>query len=39
MRTFEPWMVVYLLSAAAVLLAGSNVVFRTALRWYRSASS
>ena len=39
MRTFEPWLVTYLVIAAAGLLVLSNVVFRLALRWYRSASS
>ncbi len=38
-RTFEPLMVVYVLAASLVLLALSSVLFRFALRWYRSASS
>ncbi|NOS99280.1 MAG: hypothetical protein HOP29_01480 [Phycisphaerales bacterium] len=38
-RTVEPWMVAYLLSATAVLLSLSGVVLRAALRSYRSASS
>jgi len=38
-RTFEPGMVAYILAAGVVLLALSNVAFRFALRWYRSASS
>lgn len=38
-RSFEPFMVVYVLLSGVVLLALSTVVFRFALRWYRSASS
>lgn len=38
-RTFEPFMVVYVLVSGLVLLAISAIVFRLALRWYRSASS
>lgn len=39
MRTFEPFMVVYVLCAGVVLFGLSIVTFRFALRWYRSASS
>jgi len=39
MRTFEPCMVAYVLISGLVMLAISSVVFRFALRWYRSASS
>ena len=38
-RTFEPAMVGYVLLSGFVLLAISSLVFRVALRWYRSASS
>ena len=38
-RTFEPFMVVYVLASGVVLLAVSSLVFRIALRYYRSASS
>ena len=38
-RTFDPRMVAYMIAAAVVLLAASSLVFRVALRWYRSASS
>ncbi len=38
-RTFEPFLVAYLVVAAVVLLIVSSLVFRLALRWYRSASS
>jgi len=38
-RTFEPYMVAYVLVSGFILLAISTVVFRVALRWYRSASS
>lgn len=36
---FHPWLVIYALVAAVVLLVASTLVFRAALRWYRSASS
>jgi len=38
-RTFEPFMVVYVMVSGIVLLGVCTVVFRLALRWYRSASS
>ena len=38
-RTIEPWMVVHLVTVSLILLATSSLVFRFALRWYRSASS
>jgi len=38
-RTFEPWMVVYLLVIGVVLVWLSTVACRFALKWYRSASS
>ncbi len=38
-RSFEPYMVGYAVAVAVVLLVLSTVVFRLALRWYRSASS
>lgn len=38
-RTFEPFMVGYVLASGLVLLVVSAIVFRFALRWYRSASS
>jgi len=38
-RTFEPWMVGYAVLASGVTLGLSSVVFRWALRSYRSASS
>ncbi len=38
-RSFEPFMVGYVLAASLVLLLISTVVLRFALRWYRSASS
>ncbi len=38
-RTFEPVMVLYVLGSGVVLLGMCVVVFRFALRWYRSASS
>ncbi len=38
-RTFEPGMVVYVLAVGLIMLGLSTVVFRFALRWYRSASS
>lgn len=39
MRTFQPFMVGYVLASSLVLLGLSSLVFRFALRWYRSASS
>jgi ABC-2 type transport system permease protein len=36
---FEPWLVGYAVGASAVILLLSTVIFRWALRWYRSASS
>ncbi|MGD2109948.1 MAG: ABC-2 family transporter protein [Phycisphaerae bacterium] len=38
-RTFKPFMVCYVLAAGVTLLLISSLVFRLALRWYRSASS
>ena len=38
-RTFEPFMVGYVLVSGIVLLVVSSFVFRIALRYYRSASS
>ncbi len=38
-RSFEPFMVGYVVASSFVLLGLSTVVFRVALRWYRSASS
>lgn len=38
-RTIDPFMVTYIVCVALLLLATSSVVFRFALRWYRSASS
>lgn len=38
-RTFEPFMVVYVLASGFVLLGVSSLVCHFALRWYRSASS
>lgn len=38
-RTIEPWMVIHMLAVALILLVISSLVFRFALRWYRSASS
>lgn len=38
-RTFEPWMVVYILGVGVVMLGLSTLVLTWALRWYRSASS
>jgi ABC-2 type transport system permease protein len=38
-RTFEPFMVGYVAASSLILLAISSLVFRFALRWYRSASS
>lgn len=38
-RTFEPFMVVYILVIGFVLLGVSSMVCHFALRWYRSASS
>ena len=38
-RTFEPWFVAYTVAATGVVLVLSRVVFRHALRRYRSASS
>lgn len=38
-RTFDPFIVGYILVASIVLLAISSIVFKVALRWYRSASS
>ena len=38
-RTFEPFMVVYVMVSGIVLLGVCTVVFRLALRSYRSASS
>lgn len=39
MRTFNPLMVVHMLLVGFLLLGLSSIVFRFALRWYRSASS
>lgn len=39
MRTFDWWMVLHLAGSALVLLSLSGLVFRGAMRWYRSASS
>jgi len=36
---FHPWLVGYALFASVVLVILSSVIFRWALRWYRSASS
>lgn len=38
-RVFDRWMAPYAIGSALVLLVGSQVFFRWALRWYRSASS
>lgn len=38
-RTFDSFLVVYVLASSVVLLALSSIVCRFALRWYRSASS
>ncbi|NOX59186.1 MAG: ABC transporter permease [Planctomycetes bacterium] len=38
-RSFEPFLVVYAVVSAALLLMLSSLVFNWALRWYRSASS
>jgi ABC-2 type transport system permease protein len=38
-RTFEPFMVCYVVVASLVLLFVSTQVSRLAFRWYRSASS
>ena len=38
-RTIEPFMVVHIVGVSLILLFASSVVFRFALRWYRSASS
>ena len=38
-RTIEPWMVVHIITVSLILLGASSLVFRFALRWYRSASS
>jgi len=37
--SFQPWLVAYAVVAAGVILLLSSVLFRWALRWYRSASS
>ena len=39
MRTFEPWMVFYVMTVGALMLVASHFVCNLALRWYRSASS
>jgi ABC-2 type transport system permease protein len=36
---FQPWLVGYAVAATIVIVVFSTVVFRWALRWYRSASS
>jgi ABC-2 type transport system permease protein len=38
-RTFDPAMVIYFAVVAFVMLGLSQIVFRMAMRWYRSASS
>ncbi len=38
-RAFDPYLAAYFVASALVLLGTSSVVFRFALKWYRSASS